>query len=99
MKTKANWILVTVAVLSLFGWTAFGQLQESGGQSAGRVWEYRVVPVLSIEAGQEVLQRMGKGGWELAAVQPMRGVRISPAERDFRPGEEASAFYFFKRAK
>lgn len=99
MKTKANWILAAVAVLAIFGWTAYGQLQQSGDQLASRVWEHRVVPVPSVEAGREVLQKMGKAGWELAAVQPVHSVHIRPAERDFRPGEEASAYYFFKRPK
>lgn len=98
MKKRITWVSAVVVVLCLVGWTAHGQLQQGGG-ATNRTWEYQVMPVQNVEMGQKVLREMGGRGWELAAVQPVHGVRISPAERDFRPGEEGGAFYFFKRLK
>ena len=63
MKTKANWVIILLAMsfMIFVGWTVYGQKQ-----SAPRtVWEYKVIS----ETDKTSLNDMGAQGWELVTVE------------------------------
>jgi hypothetical protein len=64
MKAKINLpvILIAVVVLSLIGWTVYGQKPQSQPKVT---WEYKVVS----ESDKLPLNDLGAQGWELVTVE------------------------------
>lgn len=64
MKTRKNlsFILMALVILSLIGWTVYGQKQAT---PAKVTWEYKVVS----ETEKISLNELGAQGWELVTVE------------------------------
>ena len=66
MKNRLSLSLVVIALLCLAGWTGYARGQRSG--AARQEWEYAVA---NCDVGE--LNRLGAGGWELAASTTNQG--------------------------
>ena len=63
MKTKANLLLLVIALLCVIGWTTYGQRPGSNKQ----VWEYKSVGNKWTNFAQDAtFNEMGAQGWDLA---------------------------------
>ena len=67
MRAKTNWIVILIAtgVLSLAGWTIYGQQKKSVPAPPRPTWEYKVIS----ETDKVSLNEMGAQGWELVTVE------------------------------
>src|SRR5262245_3770196 len=108
MRDKKMWpqfaFILSVLVL-LLGW----RYQQTNFTS----WEYKIVPVNAMAAGEVLLKEMDAQGWELIAVQALRTqadlnprvekLQALTSTAQYTPPSAASgkseALYFFKRAK
>lgn len=108
MRDKKVWLqfaFILGALVLLLGWR-YQQANFTG-------WEYKIVPVKAMTAGEVLLKEMDTQEWELIAVQALRtqAEHVTRAEKiqaqastaQFTPPSAASsqseALYFFRRAK
>src|SRR5262245_57224013 len=107
MRDKKMWpqfaFILSVLVL-LLGW----RYQQTNYTR----WEYKIIPVNTMAAGEVSLKEMDGQGWELIAVQALRTqaefpprvekLQAQTSTTQFIPPSSASgkseALYFFKRA-
>ena len=88
MKSKVYLLLASVLLLSLVGWTSYGQKQKS----TRGVWEYTVIRANDSSGAETSLNALGAQGWELVSVAEI-GVT---GEATVRMG---SVTYYLKRPK
>jgi hypothetical protein len=108
MRDKKMWLqsaFILVVLVLLLGW----RYQQANFTS----WEYKIVPVNAMTAGEGLLKEMDAQGWELITVQALRTqadlapraekIQAQTSTAQLTPPSAASAkseaLYFFRRAK
>lgn len=105
MNKNKTWILmfVLICVAGVLGWTANAQKRSASespfikqaSRPAATAWEYKVVVVEgSATMSAPELDKLGRDGWELAAVQRDATTVFKKKDDTF-----AGAYYYFKRAR
>jgi Flp pilus assembly protein CpaB len=105
MKKNKTWILMFLLICGagVLGWTANAQKRLASEtpiikqvpRPAATAWEYKVVVVEgSATMSAPELDKLGRDGWELAAVQ--RDATTTFTKKD---ATYSAAYYYFKRAK